>query len=70
MFKVAVVVVLFLLSADVAWAKPVRVASLPFSCEQVRAYVQQAGMARAQALAASYGLSAAQLRAARRCLER
>jgi hypothetical protein len=39
------------------------------SCEMVRAYVAQVGLVRARAIAMAHGMTPAQERIARRCLE-
>jgi hypothetical protein len=42
----------------------------PISCETVRAYVAQAGLAQAKAMAAAAGMTASDQRKAMQCLER
>jgi hypothetical protein len=67
----------FLMLLSVATAGPLladtganRVASSSITCEAVRAYVSQIGLAQAKAIARANGMTAAQERKARQCLAR
>jgi hypothetical protein len=64
--------ILVLFVADSIVAASVASARVPsrrhVTCETVRAYVAQVGIARARAVAVAYGLTGSQIRRARRCL--
>ena len=69
--KIAVVMLLFLATASPVLAGSPRASRSPpstITCETVRAYVSQVGLATATAMARANGMTVAQERKARQCL--
>jgi hypothetical protein len=68
--KTALLMLLFIATTSPVLANPRGAQDSAISCETVRAYVSQVGLAKAKAIAWANGMTALQERMARECLAR